>query len=226
MTRKYQNVRREMYERDPASKVHLFRSFFEMRGLFKRRFWILAIIFIIVIIIFCLDATFWHDFILELFLLIALVAVSLALEMPREKYFYNEPARKDELSKVEKNYEDYIKMAREILSEEGINTPNKVVCLKNECNAMLKKHENTFGKINSRLVDMFIGVPLGALIASIIYSDSKAIPAAILMIFLIGIVILVISKFASIINYYSEGYFKDKYLLNVLNELDYSDSNG
>ena len=39
---------------------------------------------------------------------------------------------------------------------------------------------------------------------------------------LIGIFIIIISNIIKKINYYSDGYFKDKQLLDVLNEIEYA----
>lgn len=95
--------------------------------------------------------------------------------------------------------------------------------LKIECEATIKMREDKFAKINTKFVDMLIGAPLGALIASVIYSDSKAFPTAIGAITLVGLAILGLIKLVNLINYYSEAYFKDKYLLDALNELEYYD---
>lgn len=121
------------------------------------------------------------------------------------------------------NYEQYITDVRNILLKHGIDTPEKVMKLKTECETTLKVREDKYIKINSKIIDMFIGVPLGALIASIIYADSDTVPTAIGALILIGLTILGVAKLIKTISYYSEGYFKDKYLLDTINELDYSE---
>ena len=67
-----------------------------------------------------------------------------------------------------------------------------------------------------------IGVPLGAVISSLIYKNSDIVVIQILSVILIGIFIIIISNIIKKINYYSDGYFKDKQLLDVLNEIEYA----
>lgn len=224
MTYKYLDVRREIYEKNPSNMMNSYRSFLDIKKLYKRSFWILLGIFLISLVCLVVVTMFALNGLLELLFTIPPIVVLLLLEIPREKYFYNESARLNELSEIKQNYNEYVLKVCTILKSQGVDTPDKLLCLKNECSENLKKHENTFEKLNSKLVDMFIGVPLGALIASVIYSDSKAVPIAIWVVVFIGIAVLGILKFISIINYYSEGYFKDKYLLDILNELNYFDN--
>ena len=68
---------------------------------------------------------------------------------------------------------------------------------------------------------MLIGVPLGALIASTIYADTKTQNDGIALILSLGVILFIIIKIAKIVQYYTDANFKDKYLLNVLNELCY-----
>jgi F0F1-type ATP synthase assembly protein I len=144
-------------------------------------------------------------------------------QVPREKYLYNDSAREIELSKVNQSYSEYVSSIWNILQNHGVDTPEKLLKLKAECEAALKIREDRFTKINNKIVDMLIGVPLGALIASIIYANSNAAPIAIGVVILIGIIILGVVKLFKSIEYYSEGYFKDKYLLDAINELNYSE---
>jgi hypothetical protein len=146
------------------------------------------------------------------------------IQIPREKHFYNDSARSNELDEKMKDYNQYVSSIWAILQNHGIDMPGKLMKLKTECETTLKMREDRFSKINSKIVDMLIGVPLGALIASIICTDSDAVPVAIGALILIGLAILGVVKLIRYINYYSEGYFKDKYLLDAINELDYSEN--
>ncbi|MDF2503028.1 hypothetical protein [Clostridium sp.] len=150
-----------------------------------------------------------------------IVMVLLFSQISRERYLYNESERANELSQKMQGYEQYVSEVWKILQDCSIDTPEKVQNLKTECEKTLKIREDKFMKINSKIVDMLIGVPLGALIASLIYADSKAAPITIGTIILGGLAILGILKLVYLISYYSEGYFKDKYLLEALSELDY-----
>lgn len=126
-----------------------------------------------------------------------------------------------ELSKNRNDYKQYVSEIKITLQEHGINTPEKLEKLKAECDKELKMHEDIFTKINSKIVDMLIGVPLGSLIASLIYADSNAVSIAIGTLIIVGIAILFALRLVNKLFYYSEGYFKDKYLMAAINELDY-----
>jgi hypothetical protein len=212
-----------MYEKKPADKLNSFRSMADMIRLFKLPYWIMlgglfiASIFLIIIGLQSPQSPFiWIP-------IIIIVLVYIVSQIPREKYLYKDSARSDEVSEKMKNYEQYICDVWNILHKHGINTPEKLNTLKIECEKTLKIREEKFDKINSKLSEMLIGVPLGALIASIIYAGSDAIPVTIGAIVLIGIIVLGVIKLIKSINYYSEGYFKDKYLLDAINELIYSE---
>lgn len=68
---------------------------------------------------------------------------------------------------------------------------------------------------------MLIRVPLGALIASTIYADTKTQNEGIAFILFIGSIFLIIVQISKVLQYYTDANFKDKYLLDVLNELSY-----
>lgn len=223
MTYKYLVVRREIYEKDPSSKINSYRSFSDVAKLFRRPYKIMLGLLLIALIGLASIAIFAPNSPLVWPLLIIITAIILLSQIPREKYIYNESARANELSEKMQDYEQYVLEVWNILRNHGIDNPDKVQKLKTECETTIKMREDKFAKVNSKIVDMLIGVPLGALIASIIYSDSKAVPSAIGAIILGGLAILGILKLISLINYYSEGYFKDKYLMDAIKELDYFD---
>lgn len=223
MTRKYIEVRRELFEQNPSSRLNSYRSLSDMVKLFKRPFWIMfgALIFIIISLV--VVALFFPESPFIWVLAILIIIISLLTQIPKEKYLYNESARADELAEKERDYELYLEAVWEIFKNNGIDGSKRFMKLKIECEATIKMREDRFAKINTKLVDMLIGVPLGALIASVIYSDSKVIPIAIGAIILGGLAILGLIKLINLISYYSEGYFKDKYLLDAINELEYFD---
>lgn len=77
--------------------------------------------------------------------------------------------------------------------------------------------------ISSKIYDVAIGVPLGALVSAIIFKSSgeDTLITNIIAVILLGFMIIGIVKAVNQLRYYSEGYFKDQYLLDVLNELEY-----
>lgn len=70
---------------------------------------------------------------------------------------------------------------------------------------------------------MLIRVPLSALIASTIYADTKTQNEGIALILSIGLILFIIIQIAKVLQwqYYTDANFKDKYLLDALNELSY-----
>ncbi len=224
MTRKYIEVRRELFEHNPSFKLNSYRSLSDMVKLFKLPFWIMFGALIITLIGFIVVEIFYPEspFIWVLSSLIFIIY--LLSQIPREKYLYKESARANELAEKKHDYEQYLVEVCEIFRNNGIDDSKKFMKLKIECETTIKMREDKFTKINTKFVDMFIGVPLGALIASIIYSDSRAVTAEIGTIILVGFAILGFIKLINLINYYSEGYFKDKYLLDAINELEYFDN--
>jgi len=223
MTQKYLAVRREIYEKNPASRMNTSRSFSDMVKLFKRPYWIILAALAISIIGLALIFIFAHESSLVWIPLIIMVIASLCSQIPRERFLYKERARQKELLQVKENYTQYISETLTLLKNQNIDKPEKIIQIKLECEAELKTQEEKYNKISSRVFDMLIGVPLGALIASIIATDGNVEPTAIICIVVIGIVISGIAKLIQLVGFYSEGYFKDRYLLDALNELSYSD---
>ncbi len=223
MTYKYTYIRRAIYEENPAGKLNKYRSLSEIARLFKRPYWIMlvsllfSLIFLAICIVFFPKSPFLY---IPMALIILIIILS---QIQREKHMYNETARAQEICELEKNYEGYVKSVWNIMLKYGIDTPEKMQKLKAECKITLKKHEDKLAKINGKIFEMLIGVPLGALIASIIYSNSNTVPVAIVSIIIIGLAVLGLIRLVGYIEYYSEGYFKDKYLLDAIYELDYSE---
>lgn len=222
MTYKYLYVRRAIYEENPVGKLSRYRNWSDMARLFKLPYWIMLGVLLISIVFLILIAIYGFNSPLMGIPVILIVSVVVLTEILREKYLFNDSVRATELSERMQNYELYVTKIKEILRNHGIDTPEKIAKLKAECETALKMREEKFAKINSKIVDMLIGVPLGALIASIIYAGNDAIPAAIGSIIIIGIAVLGVIQIIRKINYYSDGYFKDRYLLDAINELDYS----
>lgn len=76
--------------------------------------------------------------------------------------------------------------------------------------------------VGHKTYDLLIGVPLGALISSLIYADKDTAFVMIVAIVVIGIAIIGGIKIFGLIRFYTDGYFKDRYLLDALDELEYS----
>lgn len=72
------------------------------------------------------------------------------------------------------------------------------------------------------MFDGLIGVPIGALISSLIHKDGDALVNEIMAVIFIGIICIVFVKLFKKISFYSEGYLKDKQMLDALQEIEYS----
>lgn len=68
---------------------------------------------------------------------------------------------------------------------------------------------------------MLIGVPLGSIVSTIMYANGGSIVAAQILIIIFGLIVIGVSRAFKTLTYYSDGHFKDRYLLEVLNELEY-----
>lgn len=198
MTQKYLLVRREIYENNPMKKINSTRSFFDMAQLFTVKLWLMLVLvvgsLIGAVVLFVMNPS--SPFMI--IPLVIIIAIQIIGQVPREKNLYHESARDKELKIIMKNYKTYITDVREALKKYDVDTLERVRCLKEECENQLNLQNDKYTKFGAKAFEMLIGVPLGALIASLIYMERA-------------------------IAYYSEGFFKDKYLLNVLNELNYID---
>lgn len=223
MTHKYLEVRRAMYEINPTSKISSRRKFSDMVKLFKAPYLIMLVLLFLSIISYLILIIFFPNSPLLYVLIPTMVILPLLSQISREEYLYNVLARQEELTEMSVQYTQYIIEIKMTLRNHGIDTPEKVLHLKHECETSLNIRDEKYNKLSSKTIDMLIGVPLGALIASIIKADNHIVPIAIGSIILMGIAISGFVKLIQSIGYYSEGFFKDKYLLDTLNELDYSD---
>ena len=197
-----------------------FRTFKEIRDILRIFHWtiltmdIFALVAFIIIFL-CQISNLW------LFIPTTIViAASIINEFYTEKN-YNQEARNKELYERHIAYEKYIADVKITLEKNGINGEQKIQLLKEECIEVLEKHQQKYLSARSRIYDVLIGVPLGALISSLIHQSEETAINQIVYIIVIGIFIICISKIVKQIRFYSDGYFKDKHLLNALNEIQY-----
>lgn len=222
MTQKYLYVRRELYEQNPAKKLNSRRSLTDMTQIFKRSFWFLvssAVVLLVVMVVFAFTKFAMLATVICVVLFMTVVTIT---EVLREKYLYHESARKAELEQVQEDYQCYIAHVQGILEKQGINSPEKALKLKQECEVALRAYAEQFNRFGNRTYDLLIGVPLGALISGLIYTDKGVAFAAIAAILVIGVAIGESIRLFQLLRFYVDGHFKDKYLLDALNELEYS----
>ena len=224
MTYKYFAVRHHIYEACSEKTIYRWRTFKEVRKLFKYRLWIILsctiLCFLCALVLSIIPgiSQWWST-------IPCIVAFSLSTYYKINfDSFYNKNARTTQMEDRHIAYTNYVQTAVSTLAECGIDTKEKRDCLKSECEQMLSKHEQKYLTLNNRTYEMLIGVPLGALVSSIIYNQNSNSLEGIIVLILLGLFIIVGSQIGRKISFYSDGYFKDRHLLNVLRELEYVDS--
>lgn len=220
MTYKYYDVRRDIYDKCSDKSLRKFRTFKDMRKLFKFKFWLIFILMIMclilsVVLLFGFPNTYW--FFIPMIVLIILGIIS---EVQGEN-LYNSTERKKEIDKQCKCYDEYVKDIITVLNSNGLYSKEQWSQLKEECKLKLESHENLYKSMGNKIYNMLIGVPLGALISSLIYKNSDAVVKSIIGIVILGVVVILIIKIFKKITFYTDGYFKDRYLMCALSELDY-----
>ena len=109
-----------------------------------------------------------------------------------------------------------------ILEKNNINTFEKFSLLKNECETIVKNQKEKQIKVRNKIYSMLIGVPIATLIANIINKSKDLNLNTIILVMFLG---AVLSGFVFLLQYilfYLNGEFKDKLMLDSLNELNYS----
>lgn len=221
-TYRYWNVRRDIYEQCSNKKLNKFLTFAEMRKLFNLRFWLLLVGLLVslityIVLLFVLPDTFYCLIPAGVAILLIIICELFSSRM------YNPLERKREIEERNTNLEVYIENIRTTLSGHGIITKDHRDTLKKECEQQLSIHNSRYKFVSSKVFDMLVGVPLGAFISALIYKSESTdiVISQLFTIVVLGLMIIGISRIIKIITYYSDGHFKDQYLLDVLNELEY-----
>jgi hypothetical protein len=221
MTYKYFSIRREINETNPERGLKGFRTFEEMKKLFSVFHWTILVLMILSLIAFAVLAL---SPINDFFALIPVAVVYLCSFIYEAKgsSLLNPEAKQKELEKQDIAYLKYIGKVKEILNKNGINTKAKREMLRNECEIVLNSYDEKFTGIRNRIIDIAIGIPIGALISNLVSKDGNSLIPEVFVIVFIGIMIVVSLRLFKKIYFYSEGYFKDKQMLNALREVEYS----
>ncbi len=221
MTYKYIFIRRAVYEKVSDKKLKRTRTLKEIKRLFKLPYIILlillAIAIISTIIMLIMQIPIIYTFIPMGFLIVS----SIVFEISPERRIYNMEEREKEVDEKIENYKEYLESVNEIFIENGIDTPEKLSLLKAECISSIETSKSQFSSINAKLFDMMIGVPLGALLAIIIDNKDESQINSIIALMIIGALILLTIKALNFIMSISDAVFKDRYLLDAINELEY-----
>lgn len=222
MTYKYLLIRREMFVNKPMEQVDKKRGFREMCTLFTWKSWLMLGIMFSTLIPLLLRVVFYFDVIFTVFLLIIQVLVYVIYSTIDEKHLYNENVRNDEISKLKLNNEECVLSIFRTLKANGIDSNFKFNVLLDECSNEVKSYIESVNKRKKTIYELLIGVPLGALVASVIYANNGAALESIVVLVVVGIISSIIHKIINSVIYRTELHYQDKYLLDCLNEIKYN----
>lgn len=223
MTYKYFDVRSEIYNNCSDKPLKTYRSLSDMKKVFKCRAWAMLILMFVSIAAYTILALIFPEKLYCLIPAAVVFIVPIIWEFSYDK-IYNADERKHEIEATRANYEQYIRNVIDVLHSCGIDSPKKLDALKSECKTRLDAQSKPYKAVNSTVYSMLIGVPLGAIVSSIIAQNTgNTAITKIIGLIMFGLIIIVICNVLKAYFYYSNGRFKDHYLLDVLNELDYSD---
>lgn len=221
-TYRYCDIRRDMYEQCSNKTPNKFRTLADMRKLFKTSYWVLlggtvgCLVAYIAMLIFR-SSTIYCLIPICIEYLLFIISEFLGYRM------YNPMERKKEIDNFSNDLEKYIEGIQNTLRTHGITTKSQRDMLKKECEHQLSICNERHKSVRRTVFDMLVGVPLGAFISALIYQSEGAdiVLSSLFDIVVLGLMIIGLSGFFQRITYYSDGYFKDQYLLSVLNELEY-----
>ncbi len=221
-TYRYWDIRRDIYEQCSNRMLKKYRTFADMRKLFKLSHWLLLVGMLICLIAFIallliLPDTFYWLIPVSSTLLLSIIGELLGNRM------YNPLERKREIEEHSANLELYVEHIQVVLSKHGIVTKAQRNALRKECEQRLSTQSTNYKSVNNKVFEMLVGVPLGAFISALIYKSESAdiLIRQLFLIVILGLMIIGVSNILKKITYYADGHFKDQYLLDVLNELEY-----
>ena len=214
-----------MYEKRVDQKLQKGRKFSQIIRLYRLPYIIILALLLASIISAIIMILLGSSDIFILIPMTLFIFANVLFEVPHEDKIYNISEREQEIAKRIDDYNEYIRIANDVLKKHGINTSEKFELLKNECISHIDRYKNRFSDLNSKIVDMFIGVPLGALIAIVMEDNNETRIKSIFTVIIIGSSFYMIVKVISVILGISETVFKDKYLLYVLCDLEYEKCN-
>ena len=219
MTYKYEEVKREIWESKPDKVLYQRRTLKEIRTTISFRFWILFGIavagLIASVILFICGLSNWC--IVPLIIVYIVLTIS---DWLGEKN-YNVLPRKAELKKQKEKYKEYINTIDKTLRNCNIETQDQIQCLKKEAKDNISKFENRFNSIRTKMMDLWIAIPLAALLESFWASKTDVDPTRIASFIVLGLFCLSIISIIRKILIHFNVIRKDYYLLQTLTEIDY-----
>lgn len=220
MTYRYYKIRREIFEDNSEKPLKKFRSGSDLKELFNSFHWTVLVLTIVSFIAFIVMSIFVVNKLWCIFPLLIIILLTDLWDYKAEK-FYNKDARKKELMSIDCDYENYLKSIYEILHNNGIESEKELNILIDECSKVLEKRDNRFQFIKSKAYEIFLGIPIGALITSLINQNSAEFPIQIITALILGLLMYPLFSLAKFVSNYMNGYQKDQSLLKALNEMRY-----
>ena len=225
-TKKYYAIRRDLYEYKPDKEINKYRTVDEVKKLFKTSFWILLALMVICLALYIFLVIQLPDTNYPLIPATVLLILVRLSEVFEEK-LYDSEERKKELAAKSASLNQYVTRVNEILLSHDVKTSAQREFLKNECEQKLEEHNKPFVFFNDNALNTLISVPIVALLSAAIYKSqaSDIIIEKIIEMCIVFAMFFGVLKTINKLTFYSKGYFKDKYLLDALNEVMYFDEN-
>ena len=217
-TERYFAVRNDIYRRIPT--LNKKRSFQRMKKLFNWGYWILLLLLVISgisisILLYVFPNTFWWFIPVG-----AIFTITILHEVFGEK-LYNPIEREIEIKEREDALERYVESVNSVLEDYYIKTVEQRKILLRECQERIEFYEKKYKSVNSKISNIMIGAPIGTLVSAIIYNTTKEVGLPIITVMVVGLLIIGVIYVMRKILYYSNGYFKDEYLMKTLKEIEY-----
>jgi len=223
MSTKYYFIRREINEKEPDKDLKTYRNFQQIKELFNLPYWIMMISVIvsliaILIIMFSPIKDSW------LFIpMLIIILVSIFQENISEKIIYKYEKRQAEIDNKLKKYKEYINRVILVLKGYNITDEESLKPLTNECTEILHNFKEKYSLANRKISEMFILVPLGAIVSNIMDKDAD-FSSGIWVAILCGVLLLGLIQVIKFIDYLLSGIAKDKYLFSILCDLNYENN--
>lgn len=226
MTYKYVLIRREIYENKPDAILRGKRSVRDIIKLYRFPYLVFYTVYFLALIMYAIFGLLFSNeknAIYSTVIAIILIVPALLLDLPRERTRYKMTERKKEIEKQKVNYNAFIQNTYNILCSYEIDTKIKIRIIKSECISRLQSSSNIGVSENNKVIEVLIIYPISSIISSLIEKNDLVHYDMAITTILIGILFYAFIRLKHIVSYLIDSIYKDRYLLDVLEELEYYD---
>lgn len=226
MTYKYVLIRREIYENKPDAIFRGKRSVRDIIKLYRFPYLVFYTVYFLALIMYAIFGLLFSNeknAIYSTVIAIILIVPALLLDLPRERTRYKMTERKKEIEKQKVNYNAFIQNTYNILCSYEIDTKIKIRIIKSECISRLQSSSNIGVSENNKVIEVLIIYPISSIISSLIEKNDLVHYDMAITTILIGILFYAFIRLKHIVSYLIDSIYKDRYLLDVLEELEYYD---